>query len=138
MERQVKLTRVLTAALIVTSLASGANAAEFQGYVPRGLAQAGMTWPGADAAEILGCKKLAPATLHASLSKGAADKWREMCFKAHRVHAQLVSGNCFQAQPTSPKCRVGVSADDAIRHDRKFWQIVNALTGKADDYGLDD
>lgn len=114
-----------------------ANAAEYQGYVPKGLAELGETWPGVDAAGILGCKGYSSSKINASLNRGAAHTWYGMCSKANSVHAQLTSGNCFQTQAES-SCHVAISADNAIRRDPEFWHIVNALRGKADDYGLNN
>ena len=128
--------RPLTIFVLLLTTCSVANAAEYQGYVPKSLAEMGETWSGADAAGILACKRLSPRDLNASLSKDAAHKWYEMCAKANIVHSQLVSGNCFQVQSVA-NCRTAISADNAIRRNPEFWHILNALRGRADEYGLD-
>ena len=125
------------AGFMFASFVTAASAAEFQGYVPKGLAQMGETWPGADASDILQCKTLAPSKLHANLSKDAAHEWYGMCANANKVHAQLLSGSCLKEQ-SKAECRVAVNADNAIRRDPEFWHVVNALMGRADDYGFDD
>jgi len=123
--------------LIATSISARVVAAEYQGYIPKGMAEMGETWRGSDASQILTCKTTTSAKLHSLLSKEAAHSWYGMCANANKVHEALVAGDCLNGPATSA-CKVAFNADNAIRRDPEFWHVVNALGGRPDDYGLDD
>jgi len=95
-----------------------------------------MTFDGQTAAQILRCTDKGLKASQLGLSKDAIHAWFGLCGKANPVNAAFVAANCGALQASSP-CQSAIAADTAVRKLDGFWQIVNAMAGRPDDYDLD-
>lgn len=124
-------------ALALTALAPNAHSQEYEGYVPPFFAEAGLTYPDLTAAQILSCDVKGLKTTDLDLNPAGVKRWFGFCAKANPVLRDFKANNCLANRNTAA-CRTVERADDTIREQPGFWEIVNAMEGRFETYGLDD